>query len=113
MILIFCSLIMLLLIVKSPKASCLSKLINIVSVIIIVMLTFFVFLLSPTQWADPTQFDDDACDVIRVSALLEIMISTSLIIRNLKNKRIPFFLFILFMMNIYTVYKVICTFVIP
>ena len=109
MIWIFCSLIMLLLI-KSPKAGCLSRLINIVSVIIIVMLTFFVFLLNPMQWADPTQFDDDVCDLIRVFALLEIMISTSLVIRNLKNKRILFFLFI---MNIYTVYKVICTFVIP
>lgn len=109
MILIFCILIMLLLIVKSPKAGCLSKFINIVSVIIIVMLTFFVFLLDPMQWADPTQFDDDACDVIRVFALLEIMISTSLVIRNLKNKGILFFLFI---MNIFIAYKVICTFVI-
>lgn len=110
MIWIFCSLIMLLLIVKSQKAGCLSRLINIISVIILVMITFFLFLINPTQWADPTQFDDDACDVIRVCALLEIMISTSLIIRNLKNKRILFFFF---MMNIYTVYKVICTFVIP
>ena len=110
MILIFCILIMLLLIVKSQKAGCLSKLINIVSVIIIVMLTFFAFLLNPMQWADPTQFDDDACDVIRVCALLEVMISMSLIIRNLKNKRILIFLFI---MNIFTAYNVICTFVIP
>ena len=110
MILIFCILIMLLLIVKSQKAGCLSKLINIVSVIIIVMLTFFAFLLNPMQWADPTQFDDDACDVRRVCALLEVMISMSLIIRNLKNKRILIFLFI---MNIFTAYKVICTFVIP
>lgn len=82
---------------------------NILLSIFLLYFLFLLFLLSPTQWAAPTQFDSDAVDVIRVIALGEFCISVILAYLNRKKKAAWGLLLIA---NIFTIYKVIGTFII-
>lgn len=84
-------------------------LMNILLFVFLLYFLFLLFLLSPTQWAAPTQFDSDAVDVIRVIALGEFCISAILAYLNRKKKAACGLLLIA---NIFTIYKVIGTFII-
>lgn len=82
---------------------------NIILFLLLLWLLFFIILESPTQWADPSQFDSDAVDVIRFFSILEVFIS---LIIGLINRKKRIILALLILSNLCTIYNVITTYII-
>lgn len=86
--------------------------------ILLFIITFLMWILIPTQWAVPTQFDDDAVDAIRMFAYVELIISIILAHQSWKDKAIRFnwknraIRVVLIITNLCAIYKVISTYII-
>lgn len=82
---------------------------NIILLFLLAMVLFLLFMMSPVQWANPKQFNEDTVDLIRVFSLLGFCVNVVLIGQNKKNK---IFFCLVLVTDIYMVYKVIRTFLI-
>lgn len=83
--------------------------VKIILFILLLILMILLWMMNPMQWADPLQFNEDVVDVIRVCALFELVISIILVHQNWKK---PITKFLLLLTNIYTIYKVMSTYII-
>lgn len=81
--------------------------INMILIFLLLMALLLLAAMSPVQWANPKQFNENTVDIIRVFSLLGFCVNAVLIWQNKRNK-IVFCLVLI--TNIYMAYKVFRTF---
>lgn len=83
--------------------------INMILFFLLSIALFLLFVMSPVQWANPKQFNENTVDLIRVFALSGFLVNAVLIWQNKQNKKV---ICLALITSLYMAYKVVRTFLI-
>lgn len=83
--------------------------INMILIFLLLMALLLLAAMSPVQWANPKQFNENTVDLIRVFALSGFLVNAVLIWQNKQNKKV---ICLVLVTSLYMAYKVVRTFLI-